>query len=251
MKIVVIGGTGLIGSRLVASLKHLGHDAIPAAPNTGVNTLTGEGLAEVLTGTQVVVDVANSPSFEDDAVLSFFQTAGRNLLAAEQVAGVRHHVALSVVGADRLEASGYMRAKVAQEALIKASPVPYTILRSTQFFPFIAGIIQSGALDGEVHLSSALVQPIHADDVVDALTDIVVGPPANGTIEIAGPEAIQINRFAEEYMSAKGDPRQVVADAGALYFGAVLTDGSLTPGANPRLGKVTVEDWLREEMPAD
>lgn len=251
MKIVVIGGTGLIGSRLVTSLKLLRHEAIAAAPNTGVNTLTGEGLAEVLAGAEVVVDVANSPSFEDDAVLTFFQTAGRNLLAAEAAAGVRHHVALSVVGADRLTASGYMRAKMAQEALIKASTVPYTILRSTQFFPFIAGIIQSGAVDDEVHLSSALVQPIHADDVVEALTEIVVSAPVNGTVEIAGPEPIQINRFAEEYLSAKGDPRTVVAEPGALYFGAVLDDRSLTPGDNPRLGRVSVEDWLREEMPAD
>lgn len=251
MKIVVIGGTGLIGSRLVSSLKRLGHEAIPAAPNTGVNTLTGEGVAEVLAGAQVVVDLSNSPSFEDQAVLDFFQTSGRNLLAAEQAAGVGHHIALSIVGVDHLTASGYMRAKIAQEALIKASPVPYTILRSTQFFPFITGIIQSATKGDEIHLPTALVQPIDADDVVAALTDIVIGQPLNGVTEIAGPEALPMNRFAEEYLSAKGDPRLVVGDASAPYFGAILEERSLTPGAGPRLGTVTVADWLREAIPAD
>jgi uncharacterized protein YbjT (DUF2867 family) len=251
MKIVVIGGTGLIGSRLVTSLKSLGHEAIPAAPNTGVNTITGEGLADALAGADVVVDVANSPSFEDAAVMAFFETAGRNLLAAEQVAGVRHHVALSVVGTERLQASGYFRAKLVQEELIKASGTPYTILRSTQFFPFIDGIIKSGTVNGEVHLSSALVQPVHADDVVAALTEIAIGPPLNGTVEIAGPEALPINRFAEEYLSAKAEPQPVVADPNALYFGAVLNDRSLTPGPNARLGAITPEDWLREFISAD
>ena len=251
MKFVVIGGTGRIGSRLVTSLERMGHEAIPAAPETGVNTLTGEGLAEVLAGAQVVVDLANSPSFEDEAAMSFFQTAGANLLAAEQAAGIGHHVALSVVGADRLPASGYLRAKLAQEAIIKASCVPYTILRSTQFFPFIEGIIQSGAIDGQIRLSSALVQPIHADDVVAALTELVVGAPLNGTVEVAGPEAIAMNRFAEEYLSAKGDARLVIAEPDALYFGTVLNDHSLTPGPNPRLGTITLEDWLREAIPAD
>jgi uncharacterized protein YbjT (DUF2867 family) len=251
MKIVVIGGTGLIGSRLVASLRRLGHEAVPAAPDTGVNTITGEGLAEVLAGAQVVADLANSPSFEDAAALAFFQTAGRNLLAAEQTAGVRHHIALSVVGADRLPASGYLRAKMAQEQLIKASPIPYTILRSTQFFPFIEGIIKSGTVDGQVHLSSALVQPIHADDVVAALTDIAVGEPVNGTVEIGGPEPIAMNRFAEAYLSAKADSRTVVADPNALYFGTVLSDRSLIPGLDARLGKITLENWLRESIPAD
>ncbi|HEY9234079.1 MULTISPECIES: SDR family oxidoreductase [Phenylobacterium] len=251
MKIVVIGGTGLIGSRLVTKLKHLGHEAVPAAPNTGVNTLTGEGVAEVLAGAQVVVDLSNSPSFEDDAVMAFFETSGRILLAAELAAGVGHHVALSVVGADRLANSGYMRAKIAQEALIKASPIPYTILRSTQFFPFIAGIIKSAGAGQQLHLSSALVQPIDADDVVAALAEITLGPPLNDTTEIAGPQALPINRFAEEYLSAKGDPRIIVADPDAPYFGAVLDDRSLRPGPNPRLGTVTVEDWLRAEMTAD
>lgn len=252
MKIVVIGGTGLIGSRLVASLQHLGHQAVAAAPNTGVDTITGEGLAEALAGAQVVVDVANSPSFEDTAAMTFFQTAGRNLLAAEREAGIGHHVALSVVGTERLQASGYFRAKLVQEQLIAASASPYTILRSTQFFPFIEGIIKSGLDDdGQVRLPTALVQPIHADDVVALLTEIAVGAPANGTIEIAGPEAIAINRFAEEFLAAKADPRVVVGDPGALYFGSVLDDRSLTPGPNSRLGEIRLDDWLREFIPAD
>lgn len=251
MKIVVIGGTGLIGSRLVASLQRLGHEAIPAAPNTGVNTITGEGLAEVLVGAQVVVDVANSPSFDDDAAMAFFETAGRNLLAAEQAAGVGHHLALSVVGTERLQASGYFRAKLVQEELIKASPVPYTILRSTQFFPFIEGIIKSGDVDGQIHLPTALVQPAHADDVVAVLAELAVGPPVNGTVEVAGPEKIAIDRFAEAYMSAKGDPRPVIADPGTLYFGTVLNDQSLTPGPGARLGLHTLESWLGEFIAAD
>lgn len=251
MKVVVIGGTGLIGSKVVAGLRALGHEALAASPNTGVNTLTGEGLAEALKGAQVVVDVANSPSFEDAAALDFFTIAGRNLLAAEQAAGVTHHIALSVVGTERLQASGYFRAKLAQEALIEASPVPWTILRSTQFFPFVAGIIQSGTVGGEAHLSPALVQPIAADDVAQALVDIVLAEPLNGTVEIAGPEAIRLDRFAEAWLSAKGDPLHVVADPDALYFGTALDDRSLTPGANPRLGKLTLEDWLRDSIAPD
>lgn len=250
MKVVIIGGTGLIGSKVVQRLRALGHEAVAASPNTGVNTLTGEGLAEALTGAQVVVDVSNSPSFEGEAATAFFQTAGRNLLAAEQAAGVAHHIALSVVGTDRLQASGYFRGKLAQEALIEASPTPWTILRSTQFFPFIAGIIQSGAVGREVHLSSALVQPIAADDVADALVEIALGPPA-GMVEIAGPEAISLDRFAAEYLSAKGDDRAIVADPAILYFGAAIDDRSLTPGPNPRLGATHLEDWLREAIPAD
>ena len=248
MKIVVIGGTGLIGSKVVALLRAKGHEALAAAPSTGVDTLTGEGLAEALAGAQVVVDVANSPSFEDQAAMDFFQTAGRNLLAAEQAAGVSHHIALSVVGTERLLASGYFRAKLAQEALIEASPVPYTILRSTQFFPFVIGIVQSGAVGQEVHLSSALVQPIAADDVAEALADIALAAPVGGMVEIAGPEAIGLDRFAQAYLSAKGDPRQVVADPATLYFGAALDDRSLTPGAHPLLGKITLESWLREAV---
>jgi uncharacterized protein YbjT (DUF2867 family) len=251
MKIVVIGGTGLIGSKVVALLAGKGHEALAAAPNTGVNTITGEGLADALAGAQVVIDVANSPSFEDQAAMDFFQTAGANLLAAEQVAGVAHHIALSVVGTERLQASGYFRAKLAQEALIQASPVPWTILRSTQFFPFVIGIIQSGTVGQQVHLSSALVQPIAADDVAEALVDIALAAPLNATVEIAGPEAIRLDRFAEQYLSAKEDARQVVADPATLYFGAALDDSSLTPGAGPRLGKITLESWLRDQVSPD
>lgn len=251
MKIVVIGGTGRIGSLLVASLKRLGHEAVPAAPETGVNTLTGEGLGEVLLGAQVVVDLANSPSFEDEPVMAFFQTAGHNLLAAEQVARVKHHVALSIVGAERCPGSGYMRAKMAQEALIKASPLPYTIVRSTQFFPFIPATVEAGSVDGQIRLTPAFMQPIHPADVAAALTQVAVGAPVNGAIEIAGPEAIPINRLAEEYLRAKGDPRSVIADPNAPYFGAVLEEGSLTPGANARLGSITFADWLSETVAAD
>jgi uncharacterized protein YbjT (DUF2867 family) len=251
MKIVVIGGTGRIGSRLVASLKDLGHEAIPAAPDTGVNTLTGEGLAEVLEGAQVVVDLANSPSFADEAAMTFFQTAGRNLLAAEAAAGVGQHIALSIVGADRLPDSGYLRAKMAQEALIKAGPVPYTLVRSTQFLPFIGGIIDSAVVDGQIRLSPALMQPIHPDDVVAALADVAPGKPLNGTIEIGGPEAMPIPAFAEAYLAAKSDPRRVIVDPSAPYFGAVLEERSLTPGPGARLGAITLADWLRESIPAD
>jgi uncharacterized protein YbjT (DUF2867 family) len=251
MKVVIIGGTGLIGSKVVANLERLGHQALAAAPNTGVNTITGEGLAEALDGAQAVVDVANSPSFEDAAAMAFFRTAGTNLLAAEQSAGVGHHVALSVVGTDRLQASGYFRAKLVQEDLIKASTVPYTILRSTQFFPFIEGIIKSGAVDGQIHLPAALAQPIHADDVVAALAEIAVGRPANATLEIAGPKAIAIARFAEEYLSAKGDARPVVADPKTPYFGALLEERSQLPLHHPRLGKIRLEEWMCELIPAD
>lgn len=250
MKIVVIGGTGLIGSKLVAKLQALGHEALAASPNTGVNTITGEGLAAALAGAAVVIDVANSPSFEDAAALAFFQTSGANLLAAEQAAGVGHHIALSVVGTERLQASGYFRAKLAQELLIEASPTPYTILRSTQFFPFVIGIIQSGSVGEEVHLSSANVQPIDAEDVADALVEIALGAPLNGMIEIAGPQALGLDAFARRYLDAKGDARRIVADPAIPYFGAVLEAGTLTPGANPRLGKVTLEDWLAAAVPA-
>jgi uncharacterized protein YbjT (DUF2867 family) len=251
MKIVVIGGTGRIGSRLVASLKRLGHEAVPAAPETGVNTLTGEGLAEVLGGAEVVVDLANSPSFADEAAMTFFQTAGRNLLAAEEAAGVKHHIALSIVGAERLPASGYLRAKVAQEDLIKAGPIPYSLLRSTQFLPFIGGIIDSAVVDGQIRLSPALMQPIHPDDVVTELVAVTTGAPLNRTIEIGGPEALAITAFAEAYLSARSDTRRVIADPAARYFGAVLEERSLTPGPGARLGTITLEDWLRESIPAD
>ncbi|RZJ06141.1 MAG: SDR family oxidoreductase [Brevundimonas sp.] len=251
MKIVVIGGTGLIGSRVVTGLKALGHEAVAASPNTGVNTLTGEGLAEALDGADAVIDVANSPSFEGDAALDFFKASGTNLLAAEQAAGVRHHVALSVVGTDRLQSSGYFRGKLAQEELIKASPVPWTILRSTQFFPFVTGIIQSGSLGDEVHLSSAMVQPVAAEDVVEALIEIVLAEPLNAITEIAGPEAIRMDAFAQEYLSAQEDRRKIVAEPDGLYFGSVIDDRSLTPGPDARLGRSTLEDWLRSAISAD
>ena len=245
MKIVVIGGSGLIGSKLVQRLREKGHELVAASPNSGVNTITGEGLAEALAGAQVVVDVANSPSFEDSAVLEFFQTSGRNLLAAEAAAGVRHHVALSVVGADRLPDSGYLRAKMAQENLIKASKIPFTIVRSTQFFEFVRGIAQSGADGQTVRLSPALVQPIMSDDVADALADTALGAPVNGTIEIAGPERIPLDDFVRRFLRATHDPREVIADAHARYFGAELNDQSLTAGNNARIGSKRFEDWLK------
>lgn len=251
MKIVVIGGTGLIGSRVVQGLRERGHEALAASPNTGVNTITGEGLAEALSGAQVVIDVANSPSFADDAAMDFFRTAGANLLAAEAVAGVGHHIALSVVGTERLQASGYFRAKLAQEDLIRAASTPWTILRSTQFFPFITGIIQSGSVGDEVHLPAALIQPVSADDVAAALVDLALGAPVNGVVEIAGPEAIRLTDFAEEYLSRVEDRRPVIADPTTLYFGAALRDDTLTPGPNPLLGSETLEDWLRQSISAD
>lgn len=251
MKIVIIGGTGHIGSLLVASLTRQGHEAVPASLDTGVDLLTGKGLREALVGAQVVVDLTNSPTF-DAAAIPFFQTAGHNLLVAEEAAGVRHHVALTIVGADRLPASGYLRAKLAQEAVIQQSSIPYTIVRSTQFMPFIAGIIQAGVEDGKkIRLPAALMQPIDPDEVVAALAEAALGPPANGTIEIAGPETISIPQFAEEYLSAKADPRLVVADPNAPYFGTTLEERSLTAGPGARLGSTTVADWLRETIPVD
>jgi uncharacterized protein YbjT (DUF2867 family) len=246
MKIVVIGGSGLIGSKLVDRLGRLGHEVVAASPNTGVNTITGEGLAGALAGAQVVVDVANSPSFEDKAVMDFFQTSTGNLLAAEAAAGVGHHLALSVVGTERLPDSGYMRAKMAQERLIKDSGIPYTILHSTQFFEFINGIIKSGAEGDVIRLSPALVQPIASDDVVAALTDLTIGTPVNGTVEVAGPEQFPLDKLARKVLSANDDKRQVIADVHARYFGAELNDQSLTPtqGVEPRIGQTSFEDWF-------
>jgi uncharacterized protein YbjT (DUF2867 family) len=244
MKIVVIGGTGLIGSNLVNKLRARGHEVVAASPNTGVNTITGEGLAEALQGAEVVVDVANSPSFEDNAVMEFFRTSCRNLLAADAQAGVKHHVALSVVGADRLPESGYLRAKVAQEKLIEASLIPHTILRSTQFFEFIGRIANEAAEGDLIRLSPALLQPIASDDVVTALADLAVGPPLNATVEVAGPEPYGLDMLARKFLAAKGDKRQVVADTHARYFGTELDDGSLTPGAHPRFGPTNFDEWL-------
>jgi uncharacterized protein YbjT (DUF2867 family) len=249
MKIVVIGGSGLIGTKLVNKLRQLGHEVVAASPTAGVNTITGEGLAEALAGAQIVVDVANSPSFEDKAVLEFFETSGRNLLAAEAAAGVGHHVALSVVGTDRLLQSGYFRAKMAQEDLIKASKVPYTILRSTQFFEFLNGIAQS-ATDGQTaRLSPAFVQPVVSDDVAAALVDVTLAPPVNGTVELAGPERLRLDELVRRFLSANQDARQVVADVHARYFGAELNDQSLTPGDNPRIAPTRFEDWLSRSIP--
>ncbi|RVM11185.1 SDR family oxidoreductase [Sinorhizobium meliloti] len=244
MKIVVIGGTGLIGSKLVQNLRERGHDVLAAAPNTGVNTITREGLAGALDGADVVVDVANAPVWEDKAVLDFFETSGRNLLAAEAAAGGRHHVALSIVGSERLPGNGYFRAKVAQENLIKASGIPYTILRATQFFEFVGGIAQAAAVGDEIRLSPALIQPIASDDVAAALAEVAVAPPVNGTLEVAGPEAIPLDELVRRFLRSTEDPRKVLPDVHARYFGAVLDDQSLTPGKNPRLGAIRFEDWL-------
>jgi uncharacterized protein YbjT (DUF2867 family) len=246
MKIVVIGGTGLIGKKLIPLLRERGQEAVAASPSSGVNTLTGEGLAEVLAGASVVVDVSNSPSFEDKAVLEFFATSARNLLAAEAAAGVRHHVALSVAGADRHPDSGYLRAKVAQERLIEGGKVPYTIVRATQFFEFLGGITKAGTDGGVVRLPDAPMQPLAADDVAAALADIALGPPANATLELAGPEVQSIAAFVQRALAARGDTRTVVADPQARYFGAALDARGLTPdGANPRIGPTRFEEWLR------
>jgi uncharacterized protein YbjT (DUF2867 family) len=246
MKIVVIGGTGLIGSNLVEKLRKEGHEPLAAAPDTGVNTLTGEGLAEALEGAQVVVDVANAPAWDDAAVLDFFKTSSHNVLAAEQAAGVGHHVALSIVGTDRLPDSGYLRAKLAQEELVKAGPTPYTIVRATQFFEFIGRIADSATEGNTVRLSPALVQPEAADDVAGTLADVAVRPPLNDTVELAGPEALGLDEFARRLLSARDDPRQVTADVHAPYFGAELDDDSLTPGESARIAPTRFEDWLRQ-----
>jgi uncharacterized protein YbjT (DUF2867 family) len=244
MKIVVIGGSGLIGSNVVNRLRQGGHEVVAASPKSGVNTLTGEGLAEALAGAQVVVDVANSPSFEAKAVLEFFETSGRNLLAAEKAAGVRHHVALSVVGTERLLESDYFPAKLAQEKLIKEFGIPHTILRATQFFEFVGAIVESGTDGNVIRLSPALFQPIASDDVAAALADLAVAPPLNATVEVAGPEPLPLDEIARQFLAAKGDSRQVTADVHARYFGAAINDRSLTPGEHPRLGPTRFADWL-------
>jgi uncharacterized protein YbjT (DUF2867 family) len=244
MKIVVIGGTGLIGSKLVEKLRSAGHDPLAASPDTGVNTITGEGLAGALERAQVVVDVSNAPNRDDAAVLDFFQTSARNVLAAETAAGVQHHVVLSVVGADRLPESGYMRAKVAQEEAVKAGPVPYTILRASQFFEFIGRIADSSA-DGEtVRLAPVFVQPESADDVAAALADVAVSDPLNGIVELGGPEQFRLDELARRVLSANHDPRPVTADVHARYYGSELDDHSLTPGGNARIAPTRFEDWL-------
>jgi uncharacterized protein YbjT (DUF2867 family) len=244
MKIVVIGGTGLIGSKLVEKLRNDGHEPLAASPDTGVNAITGEGLAEALAGAQVVVDVANAPAWDDAAVLDFFQTSSHNVLAGETAAGVGHHVTLSVVGIDRLPESGYFRAKLAQEDLVKAGPVPYTIVRATQFFEFIGRIADSNTDDGTVRLPPVLVQPEAADDVASTLADVAVGAPLNDTVELAGPEAFRLDELARRVLRAHDDGRQVTADVHARYFGAELDDSSLTPGDDARIASTRFEDWL-------
>ena len=247
MKIVVIGGSGLIGTKVVNNLRQRGHEVVVGSPSTGVNTITGEGLADALTGAEVVVDVANAPAWEDKAVLEFFETSGRNLLAAEAAAGVRHHVALSVVGTERLLASGYFRAKLAQEALIKASPIPYTIVRATQFFEFAGGIAK-GATEGQtVRVPAAMMQPIVSDDVAAAVANVALAEPLNGMVETAGPDPIRQDELVRQFLQATGDPRTVVTDASALYYGIAVNDQSLTPGDNPILGPTHFKDWLASQ----
>jgi uncharacterized protein YbjT (DUF2867 family) len=245
MKIVVIGGTGLIGSKVVEKLKAQGHEAVAAAPNTGVNTITGEGLAEVLKGAPVVVDVSNAPSWEDDAVMKFFETSTRNLLAHEKAAGVRHHVALSVVGTERLLESGYFRAKIAQENLIKSSSTPYSIVRATQFFEFAKGIADVSTDGNTVRLPSALIQPMAADDVASALCRVALGSPLNGTVEVGGQEKFPLYEFVRRGLAARKDPREVVADPQARYYGIRVSETTLIPGGDARLGETRFDDWLR------
>lgn len=244
MKIVVIGGSGLIGSNVVARLHQKGYEVVAASPKSGVNSITREGLAEAMSGAQVVVDVANSPSWEDAAVLAFFETSTRNLLAAEAAAGVGLHLALSIVGSERSPDNGYFRAKKAQEDLIKASGRPFTILRATQFFEFVGGIVESGANGDTIRLSPALFQPIASDDVAAALADLAVASPVNGTVEIAGADAAPLDEFARQFLAAKGDRRKVIADVHARYFGSELNDQSLTPIGKARIGDISFADWL-------
>jgi uncharacterized protein YbjT (DUF2867 family) len=247
MKIVVIGGTGLIGSKLVNKLREQGHEAVAAAPNTGVNTLTGEGLAEVLTGASVVVDVSNSPSWDDAAVLNFFVTSTRNLLTYEAAAGVRHHVALSVVGTQLLAESGYFRAKIAQEKLINESSIPYSIVHATQFFEFLKGLADISMVGGKVHLPPVLFQPMAADDVASGVGRIAIGQPVNGIVEIAGPEQFRVDELVRRRLASLKDPREVIADPNARYSGAKLSDKTLLPGKNARLGETRFEAWLPQQ----
>jgi uncharacterized protein YbjT (DUF2867 family) len=246
MKIVVIGGTGLIGAKIVTILREQGHESVAASPRLGINTLTGEGLAEAVDGASVVVDVSNAPSFEDQAVLEFFQTSTRNLLAAEAAAGVRHHVALSVVGTERLVESGYFRAKIAQEALIQDSAIPYSIVHATQFFEFIPGIADAATDGTTVRLAPAFIQPMAADDVAGAVTKVALGAPVNGIVEIAGPESFRLDDLIRQDLSAHHDPRVVITDPHAQYFGATLHVGTLIPGEGALLGETHFEDWLNQ-----
>jgi uncharacterized protein YbjT (DUF2867 family) len=247
MKIVIIGGTGLIGSKTVAILRQGGHEVVAASPNSGVNTITGEGVQEAVAGAQVVIDLANSPSFEDKAVLEFFETSGRNLLAAEAAAGVRHHVALSIVAVDRTD-NGYFRAKVAQEKLVESSGIPYTIIRSTQFLEFLRGIADSNADGKMVRLPPVLFQPIAADDVAANVADVALAPARNGIVEIAGPERAPFNEIVARYLKAVGDPREVVMDPEARYWGGRVEERSLVPLGEARLGHIGLDEWLRRSQ---
>ncbi len=250
MKIVVIGGTGLIGSKIVPILRKVGHEVVAASPKSGINSITGEGLKQAMAGTQVVIDLANSPSFEDKAVLEFFETSGRNLHAAEAAAGVRHHVALSIVGTDRTPANGYFRAKVAQEKLIESSGIPYTIIRSTQFMEFLGPIAASSADGNIVRLSPGLFQPIAADDVAGIVADVALAAPRNGIVEIAGPEPAPFNEIVARYLKAVGDPREVVSDPKARYFGGLVEERSLVPLGEARLGRIGFDEWFRRTQAA-
>jgi uncharacterized protein YbjT (DUF2867 family) len=248
MKTVIIGGSGLIGKKLVRMLRDRGHEVIPASPSTGVNAVTGDGLQEALTGAQVVVDVANSPSFEDRTSMEFFEKKGRNLQAAEVAAGVQHHVALSVVGTDRLQAMGYFRAKLAQENMIQASSIPYTIVRATQFFEFVGAIADSGTDGSKVRLPPALMQPIAAEDVAAGLAEVSIAAPLNGIIDLAGPEPIRMDELVRRFLLASGDSREVITDPDAGYFGISVNDQSLMPGSHRRLGSTRFENWLSHSV---
>ena len=245
MKIVVIGGTGLIGSKTVTILRQGGHEVVAASPKTGINTVTGDGLKEAVAGAQVVIDLANSPSFEDKAVLNFFETSGRNLLAAEAAAGVRHHVALSIVGTDRTPDNGYFRAKVAQEKLIEVSGIPYTIVRATQFMEFLGMIADTSVVGNQVRLAPGLFQPIAADDVAAIVADVALKAPRSGIVEIAGPEQAPFNELIARYLKAAGDPREVVRDPEARYWGGRVEERSLVPLGEARLGRIGLDEWVR------
>lgn len=246
MKIVAIGGTGLIGSKLVKKLREQGHEAVAAAPNTGVNTITGEGLAEALNGASVVVDVSNSPDWEDSAVLKFFETSTRNLLTYEERAKVKHHVALSVVGTDRLSESGYFRAKIAQEKLIREGSIPYTIVHATQFFEFLKGLADISMVGDKVHLPPVLFQPMAAEDVAAGVARVAVGPPVNGIVEIGGPEQFRVDELVRRRLASLNDPREVIADPDARYAGAKLSERTLVPGDSAQLGRTRFETWLTQ-----